>query len=428
MPSKDLSDFKSFLDKSPTSWHAAEELAKRLASSGFSRLHEEEKWKLQKGKSYFVQRGGSLCAFSLPKKTAKRAVILGSHTDSPALKVKPKPEVQKENMILLGVEVYGSPLLTSWLNRDLALAGRVAVTNKKGKIQEKLVFLDEAPLFIPQLAPHLDRDVNEKGLLLNKQEHLVPIATLISSKGKQKSYLETLLKRQISFDSLLSFDLFLVPIEKSRYLGTEEEMLSSYRLDNLASAHSCASALMDSKESQETLQMAIFSDHEEIGSRSSTGAASPFLEDILKRITYALQMDEEEFFQMKSRSLCVSVDMAHALNPNYVQKYDPNHQPLLGKGIVVKYNADLKYTTSAPTAAQVIRLAEKLKLPYQSFVSRSDIPGGSTIGPILAQSLGIATVDIGCPQLSMHSAREVMACQDFLDMSTLLTHLLGEDY
>lgn len=423
---KDLKDFKAFLDNSPTSWHAAEELAKRLSSSGFSRLNEEEKWKLQKGKSYFVQRGGSLCAFSLPKKTAKRALILGSHTDSPALKIKPKPEIQKENMILLGVEVYGSPLLTSWLNRDLAIAGRVVVTNKKGKIDEKLVFLEEAPLFIPQLAPHLDRDVNEKGLILNKQEHLVPIATLSDAKEKKKSYLETLLKRHISFDSLLSFDLFLVPIEKSRLLGSEEEMLSSYRLDNLASAHASCSALIHAKESQETLQISLFCDHEEIGSRSSVGAASPFLEEILKRITRALEMDEEEYFQMKSRSLSVSVDMAHALNPNYAQKYDPNHQPLLGKGIVVKYNADLKYTSSAPTAAHVIRLAQKLKLPYQSFVSRSDIPGGSTIGPILAQNLGIATVDIGCPQLSMHSAREVMACQDHLDMCTLLTNLLGE--
>ncbi len=422
-----LDDLRAFLDHAPTAWHAAEEIGNRLALHDFTPLDEEERWELEKGKNYFVVRGGSVCAFSLPDKAPTHAVILASHTDSPALKIKPHPEVQKENMTLFGVEIYGGPLLSSWLNRDLAIAGRVVVSNKKGAMEERLVFLQDAPVFIPQLAVHLDREVNEKGLILNKQDHLFPLITLRDAGEKEQKTLELLLRRHISFHNLLAFDLFLVPIEKSRYMGSESEMLASYRLDNLSSAHACLSALaFTDKPHPKTLQMAIFHDHEEIGSRSPEGAASPFLADTLKRIAHGFKMDDEDLSCMKSRSLCVSVDVAHALNPNYPAKYDANHGPLLGKGVVLKFNADLKYASSALTSARVVQLAEKHSLSLQSYVSRNDIPSGSTVGPIMAQSLGIPTVDIGCAQLSMHSAREVIACQDYLDLCTLLTHLLQD--
>ncbi len=422
-----LTDFKAFLDSSPTSWHAVKEIANRLALREFVPISEEEKWHLEPGAKYFTVRGGALCAFSLPENKPTQAMILASHTDSPALKLKPLPAYNHANMMQFGVELYGSPLLSSWLNRDLALAGRVVITNGSGQPEERLVYLDDALLFIPQLAVHLDREVNEKGLHLNKQEHLAPIVGLLENSKLPPEALEKLLRRHLSFHSLLSFELFLVPHEPARYVGLENEMLASYRIDNLTGVHAALNAIgFLEKPARHRLQMALFWDNEEIGSRSKEGAASPFLNNILERIAFSLKINLEELILLKNNSLCVSIDMAHALNPNYPKKYEPHHAPLLGKGIVLKYNADQKYASNALSAAIVAHACQMLKLPYQPYVCRSDIACGSTVGPIVAQSTGINTVDIGCPQLSMHSIREVMAVQDYLDMVRLLTHLLQE--
>jgi len=422
-----LTDFKAFLDSSPTSWHAVEQLGNRFAMQDFSPLSENEKWQLEPGKNYFFTRGGALCAFSLPESTPNRALIVTSHTDSPSLKIKPKPTFHKENMALLGVEVYGSPLINSWLNRDLGIAGRIVITNGNDEPEERLVFVDDAPLFIPQLAIHLDKDVNEKGLILNKQEHLCPVLGLEKTSDNPLAALEKLLRRHLSFHSLLSFDLFLAPLEQARFMGCEGEMLASSRLDNLAGVHASATALAGcTRSSENCLRIALFLDNEEIGSHTKEGAGSPLLSDVLKRIALALKIDEEEQILIKNNSLCVSVDMAHALNPNFMQKYDPNHQPLLGKGIVLKHNADHKYATNARSSAVIVSACHELNLSLQNFVSRADMPCGSTVGPIIAHTEGINTVDIGCPQLSMHSIREVMACQDYLDMSRLLNFLFQQ--
>lgn len=415
-----LEDLKAFLDHAPTSWHAAVQIGNRLAGVDFTPLNEEEKWVLEAGKKYFVSRGGSICAFCLPEVAPEKAIILASHTDSPSLKIKPHPEVQKENMTLLGVEVYGSPLLSSWLNRDLGIAGRIVVKNTQGELEKKLIYIEDSPLFIPQLAIHLDREVNDKGLVLNKQDHLCPIAALESDSANYNNYLETLLRRYHSFHALLGYDLFLVPLEECRFLGFNSEMIASYRLDNLASVHACAAAMAQAQKPQKNmLQMAIFWDNEEIGSISV-----PFISDVMKRISSFYKMNEENFIRMKNRSLCVSVDMAHAFNPNYANKLDPNNQPLLGKGVVLKHNASHKYASDAMTSARIVDLCNNLSLPLQSFVSRSDMPCGSTVGPLFASMTGIPTVDIGAPQLSMHSAREAMACQDHMYMFQLLTSLL----
>ncbi len=423
-----LTDLTAFLDSSPTSWHAAKEIGDRLALREFQPLDEEEKWDLELGKKYFVARGGAVCAFCLPKNAPQRAILLASHTDSPALKLKPLPVYQKENMIQLGVEVYGGPLLYSWLNRDLVLAGRVVVTNHSGEPEEKLVHLDDALLFIPGLAIHLDREVNEKGLQLNKQEHLSPILGLTKEKTLiPLEALEKLLHRHLSFHSLLSFELFLVPRESARFVGLENEMLASYRIDNLASVHATLAALGGiEKPSAHLLQMGLFWDNEEIGSNSKEGAASPFFIDTLQRIGYSLKLSPEEVLLLKNKSLCVSIDMAHALNPNYPKKHEPQHTPLLGHGIVLKYNADQKYATNALSSAVINYACQSLNLSLQSYVCRSDLPCGSTVGPVLAKTTGINTVDIGLPQLSMHSIREVMATQDYLDLIRLLTHLMQE--
>jgi aspartyl aminopeptidase len=420
-----LTDLKSFLESSPTAFHAAEQVGNRLAMLDFIPLDEREKWSLEKGKKYFVIRGGALAAFVMPDKKPTSVTLIGSHTDSPGLKVKPVPETNS-SLFQLGVEVYGGPLLYSWLNRDLAIAGRVVVSDAHGNLETKLIFLDDIPCFIPGIAIHLEKEINEKGLLLNKQDHLPPIVGLQLEEGKHKESLETLIRRHLPFHTLLSFDLFLAPLEPARFLGTENEMIASYRLDNLSSAHAACHALaMATKTGQ--LQMGIFWDHEELGSRSAEGAASPFLTDTLKRIFLSYGMDEEDQIRCKNRSLCISVDVAHAFNPNYANKQDPNHRLLAGKGIAVKYNADQKYATNAPTAAAIINLCNRFNLPFQQHAAKSDLSSGSTVGPIVAHVAGIPTVDIGAPIFSMHSIREVMACKDHLDLCFLLTKALENE-
>jgi aspartyl aminopeptidase len=419
-----LEDLRDFLSHCPTSWHATMEMGNRLAALDYIPLDPKEKWELRKGEKYFVIQEGSLAAFALPKTKPKKLALVAAHTDSPALKLKPRPQIQKQNMMLLGVEIYGSPVLPTWFNRDLAIAGRVVVSKEKGVVEEHLVYFDDAPLMIPLLAPHLDREAYQKGLSIDKQEQVVPIAGLIEQEGDEH-YLENLLRRQLSFHKLLDFDLFLVPLDTPRYLGAHGELLASYRVDNLVSAHSCLVALGHLKEApEETLPMGIFWDHEEIGSGTHTGAGSPFFQDLHNRLCHFYQMSEEEEILMRRSSLCLSVDLTHALNPNYEKKYDPEHIPLLGKGVVLKYNANMRYSTSARSGAKVSQLADRLHLHVQQFVNRSDNPAGSTIGPIFSTNLGIETADIGIPQLSMHAAREVIACQDHIDMCSLLTHFL----
>ncbi len=415
-----IDDLIHFIQSSPTPWHAVHSTSERLSSVGFKPLEEGKPWKLKKGERYFVKREGSICAFTLPKTEISRIRIVGAHTDSPGLKLKPNPEVQSGVFHQLMTEIYGGPLLTSWFNRDLAIAGRIIVENLQGKIEEKLVFLDETPLIIPQIAIHLDREVNDKGLTVDKQEQLRPILTLNPT---EKPQLEPLLKMYVDFKHLLSFDLFLVPLEAPRFLGMENEMFASYRLDNLASSHACLAAMASAKMNT-TLQMMFLWDAEEIGSNSAEGAASSFTCDVLKRIQHFYGMNEEEWQCLKASSLCLSTDVSHAYNPNYPKKYDPNHQSIPGKGVVIKYNAGKKYVTDAKTAAIVIAACKQLKLPYQSYSSRSDMLSGSTIGPIFAARMGIPTVDLGSALLSMHSIREIIAVQDHLDLCKLLTHLL----
>lgn len=414
-----LEDFCNFLDASPTAWHAIQETGNRLASIDAIPLDEGEKWKLEKNQRYFVTRGGSICAFSLPKQAPSKIIILAAHTDSPALKIKPNPSVVTGSFHQLSTEVYGAPVLHSWFNRDLAIAGRIVYETTEGKIEEQLIFMDETLLFIPQIALHLEREINDK-LNIDKQDHLRPIFTL---KNDESDALESLLRKQVAFKHMLSFDLFLVPVEKARSLGISDEFLASYRLDNLASSHACITAWANST-LNDTLQMCVLCDAEEIGSRTHDGAASTFVHDILKRICAFYNLSEEDFLCMKSRSLCISVDVAHAFNPNFARKYDPKHHLIPGQGIAIKYNADKKYVTDSTTAAPVVSACKSLNLPYQSYVTHSNVLSGSTIGPIFAHTLGIPTVDIGCAIFSMHSAREVMALKDHLDMCQLLTSLL----
>jgi len=421
-----LEDLPHFLAESPTSWHAAREMGNRLASVDFTPLYSNEKWNLEKGKKYFVIQDGSIIAFALPSEKLERMAIIAAHTDSPALKLKPSPEIANHNALYLGTEVYGSPILPSWVNRDLGIAGRVIIDKGKGAVEEDLVYFDDAPLLIPLLAPHLDREAYKKGAKLNPQDQLLPIATL-TDEPFNGHYLENLLRRHLTFDKLLDFDLFLVPLEAPRFLGASGELLASYRLDNLGSAHAALVALgyLDAPP-KTTLPIGVFWDHEEIGSSTSSGAESPFFRDVYKRITDFYKINSEEEMILRQNSLCLSVDMTHAVNANYEKKHDSKHLPLLGGGVVVKYNANMRYSTTAKTGAVVGELCKNLGLKSQKFVNRSDNPAGSTVGPIFSTQFGVETADIGIAQLSMHAAREVVNCQDHIDLCALLTQFLQE--
>lgn len=417
-----IDDLKSFLDHSPTAWHAAKEMGMRLAMHDFIPLNEEERWDLKKGKKYFVIRDGAFVAFQLPRASLQKTLILASHTDSPALKIKPCPLTQKENMTFISSEVYGAPLLSSWLNRDLCIAGKVALESHEGKIEEHLVHLSDLHLSIPQLAIHLDREVNEKGLLLNKQEHL---KALIGIDLEKDFSLEKLLRKVQPCRRLLSHDLYLVPSQSAQWLGTDRSLISSYRIDNLASAHASITAMAIANATSDDVMPIVFSaNHEEIGSRTEQGAHGTFLSDVLGRIYTYYDIDEEDRMRVLRKSLCVSLDMAHGYHPCYEARFEPNHRPLLGKGVVIKYNAESKYATSGFGAAQIKSYCQSTNIGHQEFVARSDMGCGSTIGPIIAQKLGVGTVDIGIPQLSMHSAREIMAASDFEDLCKLLTHMI----
>ncbi len=417
-----------FLNHSPSAWQAVSLSCNHLVELGFEILSEKEKWAIQPGRGYIVTRNGSsLCAFITPKKIPRSMRLIGSHTDSPSLKLKPIPEIRKQGALLLGVEVYGSPLLHSWLNRDLGIAGRVFITDRNDVLHEHIVCLDQYPVIIPQLAIHLDREVNEKGLQLNKQEHLYALAAIDSSL-ENDSFLETILREKIHFKNLVSHDLFLFPLENARLLGYDHSLIAGYRIDSLASIHAAIYALSQSLEPFDNeLKMIICWDHEEIGSHTYQGASSPFFNQIVERIVSSYEGTREDYFCLLNRSLCMSVDLAHAVHPNYPEKHDANHQPLLGQGIVLKHNAQQRYATSAYSSLPVHRISSQKKIPIQHFVSRNDIPCGTTIGPIQSTKTGIPTVDLGCAQLSMHSCREIIACRDHVYLCDFLENFLQND-
>lgn len=421
-----INDLVDFLDHSPTAWHAVEWSDHLLQAYGFQRLYENEAWKVQHGTAYYVVRNEtSLCAFITPERLPRSARIAASHTDSPALKLKPNGEYRQYNMTMLNVEVYGSPLLTSWLNRDLGIAGSVIFTDLTGQIVRQTVTIDDILLTIPQLAIHLDREVNDKGLVLNRQEHLAAIAAL--NEGENSPYIEGQLRRKIpSFDQLLGGDLFLYPREPAQFIGPQCEMLATYRYDNLGSVHACLRGLIETlAPASETLKMAILWDHEEVGSHTPQGAASPFFKETLERVMHQLSGSAEDVYRLNSESFCLSVDQAHGLHPNYPAKHDPRHAPLLGSGIAIKHNAQQRYATNSAGHALVKRLCQKHAIAWQEFVARGDMPCGSTIGPIHATATGIKTIDVGCPQLSMHGARELFACADHLSMCRLVEAFLS---
>ncbi|WCJ36233.1 Aspartyl aminopeptidase [Euphorbia peplus] len=450
-------DFIDFLNASPTAFHAVDESKRRLIDAGYIQVSEKEDWKLQVGKRYFFTRNYStIVAFAIGKKyvAGNGFYVVGAHTDSPCIKLKPVSKVTKSGYLEVGVQPYGGGLWHTWFDRDLTVAGRVILREEKDgcvSYSHRLVRVEETIMRVPTLAIHLDRNVNSDGFKVNTQNHLLPVlATSVkselnkvvaengpagsgdqtdgkkSSKGsttnnsKHHSILLEIVANQLGCkpDHICDMELQACDTQPSVIAGAAKEFIFSGRLDNLCMSFCSLKALIDGTslesdlEDESGVRMVALFDHEEIGSNSAQGAGSPVMLDALSRITSTFSSDSKLLQKAIQKSFLVSADMAHALHPNYSDKHEENHQPKLHGGLVIKHNANQRYATNSITALLFREIASKHNLPVQDFVVRNDMACGSTIGPILASGVGIRTVDVGAPQLSMHSIREMCAVDD----------------
>lgn len=418
-----------FIDDAPSPFHAVQAV-RQLLGSAFSELRECQPFQLTSGGAHLVTRNdSSLIAFRLPQAVTDetRIVIIGAHTDSPTLKVKPRASVLKEGYRQFGVEVYGGPLLASWTDRDLGLAGRLLFKGANALEPRSVLYRSAHPLCrIPQLAIHLNRAVNDDGLVLNKQTHLAPVWALGDDAGEHDALLQWLCADLgEAIDDLCGWDLVLFDQQPSALGGANGEFIFAPRLDNLAMCFSATQALSQTSDPSPHLRLIALFDNEEVGSQSHRGAGGNFLEQVLERVLINLDLPRERRFQLINRSLFVSADMAHAVHPNYVDKHEPAHHPLINRGVVLKSNAQERYATTGFSAAVIRRLAQDLEIPLQEFVSRTDLACGSTIGPMTAARLGMPTVDLGNAMLSMHSVREMAGSGDVAHATALFSGLFG---
>jgi aspartyl aminopeptidase len=410
-------DLCDFVASSPSPFHAAAELSRRLRAAGLVEQDESDEWAMGSG---FVIRDGAVIAWRLPTDAGPTTPfrIIGAHTDSPTFKLKPRPDLTSAGWQQLGMEVYGGPLLNSWLDRELGLAGRLVLVSG-----EQRLVRTGAIMRIPQLAIHLDRGVNDDGLRLDKQQHLTPIW------GVDRRDLRILdrLADEVGAaeEDVAGWDVIAYDSAAPAIFGAEQEFLASARLDNLSGVHAGLAALLTAEASPAITLLAAF-DHEEVGSETRSGAAGPFLADVLDRISYALGAGPDDRHRAYARSFCLSVDAGHAVHPNYAGRHDPANHPLLGKGPLLKINANQRYATDAVGAAAWRRACRSVGVGVQEFVSNNAIPCGSTIGPITATALGIRTVDVGLPLLSMHSARELAGTADPLALTRAAAAFLAD--
>jgi aspartyl aminopeptidase len=406
-------DLLTFIGASPSPFHACATAAARLDAAGFTRLAETDEWPTGTNRAYFV-RDGSLVAWSVPDSATPTTPfrIVGAHTDSPNLRVKPHADVTRAGARLIAVEVYGAVLFNSWLDRDLGLSGRVALHG--GEI--RLLAIDRPIARVPQLAIHLDREVNTRGLVLNPQEHLSPMWAIDS--GDFAAFVADELS--VSSTDILFWDLMLHDVTPGSVLGRNDEFITAARIDNLCSCWAATEALIAST-NNDSVAVTVLFDHEEVGSASIRGAASTIVEFALERINLGLGGGRDEWRRAMAASTCLSADMAHATHPNYSERHDPHHWIGVNGGPVVKTNVSQRYATDAHSASAFLDACAAVDVPVQRYVHRNDMICGSTIGPITAARLGIPTVDVGAPMLSMHSARELMGSADPALYKTALT-------
>ncbi|WP_129141660.1 M18 family aminopeptidase [Modicisalibacter coralii] len=412
----------TFLKRSPTPWHATANMVERLEKAGFRRLDETQAWTLTPGERVYVTRNASsLIALQLPEGPLESLRMIGAHTDSPGLRLKPNAALRNHDWLQLGVEVYGGALLAPWFDRDLGLAGRVHVRRDDGRTQGVLINIDRPIATIPSLAIHLDREANN-GRALNAQTQMAPV--LLQGGGQQD--LEALIKRwlyeQHNLENVepLAFELCLYDVQPPSRVGIEEELVAGARLDNLLSCFCGLEALLDSRGRQGALLVA--NDHEEVGSASACGAQGPFLGDVVRRVNAQCGVaGEEGLVRLIQASRLISCDNAHALHPNFPDKHDAAHGPAINGGPVIKVNASQRYATTSETAALFRDICREAGVPVQSFVTRADMACGSTIGPITATELGVPTLDVGVPQWAMHSIRETAGSHDIRYLIRALT-------
>ena len=408
-------DLLNFIDISPSPWHAVNSVETSLIAADYKQLHESEAWQLKAGEHYYVVRGGSsIIAFAIGQNdlTKSGMRIIGAHTDSPSLRLKPNTAHATDGLVRLGVEVYGGPILATFTDRDLSLAGRVNVRDGDS-YKTHLVKFNKPMIRLPNLAIHMNREVNEQGLKLNKQTELPLIFGLIQEAvGAEQQFLKVLADElNVTASDILTWELNVFDTQKGVFWGADDEFIADSQLDNLASCHAALTALLATKDPDSTCICALF-DHEEIGSESATGAGGSFLADIIQRMTINLGMSEEARQQAIAMSFFISADMAHAYHPNFPAAYEPCHRVMVNAGPVIKTNANHRYSTGADTAARFIKLCERAGVPYQQYAHRTDLGCGSTIGPIVASNLGIASVDVGSPMWAMHSLRESAGALD----------------
>ena len=412
-----------FIDASPSPFHVCATVAGRLDAAGFTELGETDRWEGAAAGRFFTVRAGSLIAWQSGALDDPRAIpfrIVGAHTDSPNLRVKQHPDLATAGWQVVALQPYGGVLLNSWLDRDLGLSGRVSVLGKTGGVEHRLVRFDEPLLRVPQLAIHLAEDRNT--LSLNPQRHLNAVW---GAGERPRSFHYWVAERAgVRPDELLSADLMTHVLEPSRLIGPEEDLVSAPRLDNQASCYAGTEALLAAEPGAHVQVLALF-DHEEVGSTSDHGANSDFLRTTLERIVLADGGDREDFLRLTTASMLASADMAHATHPNYPDRHEPNHLIGVNGGPVLKVNPNLRYATDSRTAAAFELACRQAGVPLQRYEHRADLPCGSTIGPMAAARTGIPTVDVGAPQLAMHSARELMGAADVSSYAAALRAFLS---
>jgi len=426
-PQQFLDGLLAFLSGSPSPWHAVNNMAAMLTKAGFEQIKESDEWTLSAGGRYFVTRNdSSIIAFiqGAGQSPTDGIRAVGAHTDSPCLKVKPNPECQNAGLQQLGVEPYGGVLLGPWFDRDLSLAGRVSYRQTDGSIASALVDFKRPVAIVPSLAIHLDREVNKKRSI-NEQTQLPPV---IGIAGSTEIDFRTLLAEELANTSgrtdiskVLEYEINLYDTQPAALTGLAQDFISSARLDNLLSCYIGCTALCAASDQRTCLL--VCTDHEEVGSASACGAQGPFLRSVLER----LAGDNTTLSRAIDRSVMISADNAHALHPNYKDRHDPEHAPHLNKGPVLKVNSNQRYASNSETASLFKSLCADAEVPMQTMVARSDMGCGSTIGPITAAEVGIPTVDVGVPQLAMHSIRELAGSQDSWNLHKVLNQFFACD-
>lgn len=415
----------NFINSSPTASHAAAEVASNLESAGFKRMEERDRWNLlpdQKG--YVVRSYSAILAFRMgtrhPSESGFR--IIGAHTDFPGLRLKPNALYHRNGYIQLGVEIYGGPILATWTDRDLCLAGRAVVQNTDNTNSVVLVHIKKPLCRIPNVAIHMNREVNEEGLKLNKQDNIPPVISLGDDTTLEGEPLKKILAETMGVDPsrISDFMLEVIDTQAGSIGGMNDEFVFCGRIDNLASCYAAMIALIESEEEKPYTRVIALFDSEEVGSQTLTGARSSFLDNVLERMCFGDGNHRENYFRALDNSFLISADGAHGLNPNYVEAHDPRHQPVLNRGPVLKVNAQESYTTQIDALAHLRKCADHAGVNLQAFSSRSDKPAGGTIGPMTASRLGIKSVDIGIPIVSMHSIREMTGVEDESMMIALL--------